>query len=262
MGVDALMKFLALKFLSCLAQEPSLVWILCGWQLVCQYLAEISRAVAEDSGTFETWLSCFLALKVRKVFLFPLFWSCCGDHEGATNVQIQIWKRFSQIPTAFGRWGSMQDRCVRRGISGFVPSFVSQHWCLLALASVLCLPLHAFVAYFHSWRVSTCFLFFLASWWRGIGALIHLFPQISLAMVVSVPDLFTYCCLLLSVFVTHYNTMLHNYLIFYFGVYNFERPRFTCCTRAPSKTCPCLQFSVTLCGSPILPSLGRMWWVL
>lgn len=161
--------------------------------------------------------------------LVLLWWS-----RRATNVQLQIWKCFSQIP---------EDRCVRHGISGFVLSFVSQHWCLLlfpfmcllALASILCLPLHPL---FHSW-------------WPGIGTFIQLFPQVSLTMIVSGPDLFTYCCLLLLRM-----TLLHNYLIFYFGVYKFEWPRFSCCNRAPSKTCPCLQFSLTLCGSPILPSLG------
>ena len=120
--------------------------------------------------------------------------------------------------------------CLPALVSPFV-SFV----CLLALASILCLPLHPL---FHSW----C---------PGIGAFIQLFPQVSLTMIVSGPDLFTNCCLLLLRM-----TLLHNYLIFYFGVYKFEWPRFSCCTRAPSKTCPCLQFSLTLCGSPILPSLG------
>ena len=99
-----LMTFLALNFLSCWAEEPSLVWILCGWQLVCQYIAEISRLVAQDSGTYQTWLSCFLALLVRKVFLFSLFWFYCGDHEGQ--------------PMSNCRFGSVSpkppQRCTRR----------------------------------------------------------------------------------------------------------------------------------------------------
>ena len=255
------MKFLALPFLSCLAQEPSLVWILCGWQLVCQYLAEISRAVAEDSGTFETWLSCFLALKVRKVFLFPLFWSCCGDHEGATNVQIQIWKCFSQIPTAFGRWGS---RC-KIDVSGVVSVGLSLHlspsigvsWLWPVSFVSLCMPLSPTFTFGVFPRVS-CFSLPLGGLELGPSSIY--FPKyLSLWSSPFLTCLLIVACFLVSLL---HITMLHNYLIFYFGVYNFERPRFTCCTRAPSKTCLCLQFSVTLCGSPILPSLDRMWWVL
>lgn len=108
-----LMTFLALNFLSCLAEEPSLVWILCGWQLVCQYIAEISRLVAQDSGTYQTWLSCFLALLVRKVFLFSLFWFYCGGHEGQ--------------PMSNYRFGSVSPKYQKIDVSAMVSAGLSFH---------------------------------------------------------------------------------------------------------------------------------------